>query len=566
MENNSLRNTGHSRKRTDLPGIFKNLSQLAEQTGYAEAVQSLIQESMSITDKVVHLSIVGTIVPSFINRLLETEFLPASSISVNAFLEIAATDQGEASYFIKDNQRYPIVGLIDRIDETNKPLHIFLDNAWLRQNHIVVLTIPNPSIDTEKEDEIIRFFSGTDLILFMTNALGALTKNEVALFAQCEEKNISAIVGISRLDMVESGEQKQLIDYVKNYLEAHFKIPSLLPDYLFLPACSASEWQNVINDKVAVLDLSQQRLDFFFTKTVHLLLNMRNYVIARVQENTLSIKEIRQNEKEMVSEINKQKNQWEEIKIKLQEKCAGIENFLKTYLSKHREQIADKLYHELEVTNDVKISWEKNIPSIVKREMQSVIDRTNAQVQKNINETVLWLNTEASIIFQYKIEFTNMKSHEVDHLTDHRPASIKLMDGKQARINSNFGKAGAVLGFGALIVSIPIGGIMLAGSLLYQALSEQFFSNKTKAERKKVKPELTRFIEKMELNFLNEFSHKLKEYFDDIIKDLKKSQSDWFAGKINEVNKKSTDDLEQINEKQWQETAVKINALLAGLI
>lgn len=541
----------------DLPRVLQELHGITAKAGMEKFINPLLDHAKDINDTKKFLAVVGAPGADFMNKLLHTELFAVSVHPADIQTEIRAVPENEIPYCLINGERSALSSNVFK--ETKGKLQVFIDDKWLRVNNTVVKIGHYPEESVEDETAVFNFFSQTDFVLFITDATAALKRNEVQWMKACTDKNIPFTVGIARLTTVNEDEREAVKEYVLDYMTNHFGHTETAD------APQVDIFYNKAEEYLTQPGLAERRFGFFVSWLVHSLLSMRNIILqkqAGINKKLQQIEHLAANEKIM---LHHQNDQWIKIENKLVEKRQDIERLLQEHLVKTHSQMTNNLFFELSRSVDAKTAWERDLPFVINREIQVSTERVSGMLQKRIYETVQWLRDEVAKVFNYKMPEESNPAILKD-IAAYTPREISFTDSQKKRIHSRYWSAVTAVGAGTLLVSVPIGGIVIATSIVYQALSEQGLVSKIKKEKEKIKPELAKALERIEVLFVNEFSSRLRDCFSEIIFTLKTNQTKWLSDKTRISEAKFSHEINSTDQPDLQTALEQLNALTAQLM
>jgi hypothetical protein len=549
----------------ELPQLLQQFYVVAQQMGQVDAVNALTSYSRDIHDKVRHLAIIGKMTPAFFNQLVHAELVKPSVLPLEIELDIAACDEHESPWCLTGEEKHPLTaGLVTDLQRSpGQPMKLFIDDPWLRGQNVVISVKPYPGSAAPTPESIFRLFSTTDLVLFLTDALSVLKRDEVCWLKECSDTSIPFIVGLSRLELVNEEERNSVPEYVKNYLADHFPAATFWDkDESGDPTGGLFE---LVGQRLQSTDLTTQRIGFFTARFIHYLSRMRHAIADRQQISQSKMEEIRQTEAKEKAIINTKNDQWTRIGIDLVQKRQNLEQQLRDQLSAHRQQMLENLLFELGRSNDAKLSWERDLPFFINRQLHDAADKIGGKLQREIMESLQWLYEEVVRVFNYKMPVDQNISIGKD-IPQYVPKELPLMNTQKYRLRSKYGNAATIIGAGTIFLSAPVGGIVIASSIIYQALTENHIIKRTKKEKEQLKGELYKVVERMEGQFVNEFAARLKNCFDEIIGQLKTNQQKWLADVTNIIETKTAREMSQAGQVGLDQMLEKVNYLITQLI
>lgn len=525
MEREKINPLNSENDTISLPTILSEVEHIiGDDKGELKILKNILSQAKDINSKSFHLRIIGSYHAEILNSLIEKgQFVNSfKKIDFNYELnfidpkEIATIEIGKEKYFFTDDTfKFIYENEIDTVK-------IFAHNNYCKDNKVQILYSNYPIQFTNDEIEKYDFFSKTDFVVFIQDALSILPKNQLEIINECHRKSVPFGIFISNISRVEENEKEEIASYLlkqlKNRKISFFQFSNSDGEKRLL-----QEVYSRVDFYSIASEIKQRRTNYFVGKLITYLLKIRKYLIFAENEMKLKEKEF---QKELLESKSITKNQEEYIKKfenLLTERKFIVQNSLKEYLKANRDKLSAHLTFEIQRSSEPKGTWERDFPFIINKEIKASSERISQILNKEMDETLKWITLKLKSAFDYDFPISNVGLLKGQLKIEYKPSEIKFTDQKKLKLQTKIGQAATVIGAGTLLLSFPIGGIVIGSSLLYQTIFDKYLNKVNEKELLVIKNELHKILEWIDINIINEYSNILDSNYSIIKSSLKDS-------------------------------------------
>ncbi|MFD9219441.1 hypothetical protein ACFWDI_05265 [Streptomyces sp. NPDC060064] len=225
--------------------------------------------------------------------------------------------------------------------------------------------------------------------------------------------------------------------------------------------------------------------------------------------------------------LEKEEQQWEQLRIDLTVRQLALTTRLRTQIQKERDGLIERLRWELERSQDPGGWWERDLPFRLRHELSLLAQRSERTVLPGLTADTDWLDAEVAGRLPG---------------ASHGPASAwlgpavepqlsgEISDLSRTRLATRLGaQGGAIVGYMiALARSAPVPMIYGAGfSLIGGLLAEGAIRSATEQQRQEVDAVLVRVVDDSTTAFLRQAVDLLSEIYADVFDRLRQSRLVW---------------------------------------
>lgn len=526
------------------------LKQIADELGAPELFEEYARNAASINVQELRLGIIGqtntgkTTVINAVAGVAE----PASTIPSGECIRVVA-EKGA------DKAGYRTVVTADQ---------------WVKDNKVEVLEVSSDiAIDNLTQVDLLKMLSQCDAYVFLLNSQSALNQTDLTLIRLISKVKTPALVILTHSDLLQPGDLAEVEKYVTGNLA---DIPGVellrlegnlnTPDNRKAVADAVRKLAEGVNVKASRTGFE----NFFLGITLS---KMFEKCQAKIQEVETRREEIEKKATEKRVKLSDKSLEWLEVETELRRQMLEIYNKVRSFLEDRKQDMLHSFNHDIDVCNDVKVYWEKELPyrleTMVKGETQGMTQLLNKQLMK----TLQWL--QDTLLKKFKCKMSLATSlFESDNINAAPAATdsseVKIADLNKLKIVTRIGTAATVIGAGALCATAGIGGIVMAASMISGIGAEMFMRKKNEGSREEVRKALPGIMDRTQLKLATDFEPKLQEMSTELVNQLHTVRSEWMEKSEKEIAQEKEIALFNTSASKWENIMGRINQLCELLI
>jgi hypothetical protein len=270
------------------------------------------------------------------------------------------------------------------------------------------------------------------------------------------------------------------------------------------------------------------------------LIELGQTAITAAQMSEVKREEVRRKARE---EAHLRALQWEKIYLELDKRRLRVDQELRRRLSETRGEVVKVISFELAKTSDPKSWWERKLPVRLRQEFLVLAQGSEAFLIESLARDTKWLQNEVNRVFSTRMnQGPRITTEPLEPISDVR--NIVLTDIERQRLYTRIGSGAAMIA-GYLLIG-PIGSAIGIATV---ALGEYFFNKQVEEQRRHLKEELGRSIDRAVEEYSSLLSQRLQTLYHQIAQDMKRKQTVWEAAKDAAI--KASGDVS--DERIWQQ-------------
>lgn len=573
MTNTNLSPDEHNKLTQQLGSWLKNSHELATQTGCLKAVEPVIKNWQKVNQDSINIAFVGS--PNsgksrVINQLLDLKLLPVTAVSNNTQYCIQGEDdKNKEGFLLNDDQTlYPLDNLHnnDLFVESSKALvSIYLCHQWLTENNFHL--IEKSALDAHEEelkDAANSLVEETDCIILVIDALMPLKRAEAHFLSECIRRKIPIVIALSKIDKLLPEELEDVISYVTKHTKSYSNSIKVIPESI-----NSSDNSNIGDLKTAIQEAIDETdvVSVRAQQIAHNLLSVLD-IIDSAAQTALEAEKKNQLDKQLElkqrqQQLDSQNLVWQQIEQELDLKRHNVDDMLRGHLQNNRTNIIEMLLYELQRCNDVKTWWERDLPFRLEQELNRLARQLGGEINKQITLDIRWLQEEVSKQFNYPLQVVSEPNISVNQASVEQQ-EVELSNQNTLKIISRVGTAVSVVIAGTVLGPLGLGGAGIAASAIAGLTAEQLIRWNTNKEREKICKQLNKITDKVEHEYAHLVSGKLKESYNQVIRDLKQHQLRWQQAQLQALTaiKRNSVSNSGVN---WQQIIKQTNQLMVEI-
>lgn len=418
--------------------------------------------------------------------------------------------------------------VFNRMDRTDEDT-IVVTSEWMSKGNLEICELPDESIteDTQMVDYGIHF-AETDVCIFMLNGMMALSCHDVIQLEMLNKLGIPTLLLVSKAEKLQPDDVNSVYEHVMKNVEKYSNIKLLAPEIGKSVEVYAPQLRNAIdeltlkNDVKSMSRASMERL--FLTDATVNLLEACSQKLETLNEKKATVEKMITDKRTNLSEST---NIWLTLQNELMQRRNDTVLKIKDALKKRETEAVRQLTHCVDMCNDVKLFWDKELPyrleDVIRLNTQVATQLINADALNVIN----WLNAEIRKSFKQGLNSIKAINCTIEPEPLNPTDDPQIADNKKVRIVARVGTVATVIAAGTMFATMGVGGVVLATSMLAGLGSELFMNRKQSESKKKVIALIPQVVEQAQQKLIIAVSDNMGNTYDEILKNLRNYQGEW---------------------------------------
>lgn len=499
-----------------------------------------------------------------INRLLDREILPEGALPTTATLtSIIANSQEQMEVRVRDKvdirplQKSSWKELV-ATDQTGSDSEVFagvrisLDHQWLRSLDIEIIDTPGAGdLNDKRANLVLDVLNQCDAAILVISATSPFSMTESAFLEQeVIGRHVPRLmVAVSKLDVIPPEEKKKVMENIVRRIAQVSKNIPILPTY---PIAESKSEADILTDLATQIESLVAQGDRKIWRSRQVYEQLIDWLVKLIEivEDAISTMKMNAEERKRVLrqaeiEIEKAELNWDNIQIELEQRRLKSTKKIQQKIIADKEELIENLEYELQRTSDIKTWWKRDLAFRLRRELTILGRKSESFLLKFLAQDVEWLEQELAELFKItlKQKSINPKSNtEINFYLENQ----EITDVQKYRLFTRIGSTATII-----VGSVLGGPIGIAASTGLLIVSEEYLKKELNMQRKALSEELKRIVENSIDKYCQQVSNRLRQLYQDIIKEIKNEQSTWKYIKQSTVKNIYQDDT--FNEQKYQE-------------
>lgn len=489
---------------------------------------------------------------TFINNLLEREILPVGDLPTTALLtRIRYNNAEKLVHFNQRNQKVADLplsqdswdGLVaenfGRSDPTGT-VFAGVRSQWLGRNNIEIMDTPGAGdLEASRAQIIGDALLGCDGAIITITATGAMSMSEKLFIEQrlLSRKTPFLMLIITKLDLVKKNEREKIIEYVHDKLKAwNMNIPVFIPATLEM---AGDKYQDIMGlDKIKAQIVSwmndKERVKVTEEWIAAQAFNIIEREISALYEQKALLEADEQKRAELIEEkkrkLKKAETAWEELRIKMLQKCNGCYQQLIRKVNEYKETITERLQYEVSHSSDPAKWWQEDYTYRLKVELANMSVGIENTISRVIAEDMRWFNATLENSFKTHILCEKETISDRDLVRD--VVVSRELEFEDLSKKRNVARVGtAALSIAGSFLCASIGFLPLVATMGVSTgsgiVTEKVFKRKINEQRELIRNALATEVPRTITEATAESERRVKAVYDDIIRAAKEKEDTW---------------------------------------
>ncbi|MEU6067808.1 dynamin family protein [Streptomyces sp. NPDC047082] len=404
-------------------------------------------------------------------------------------------------------------------------------DTWLTELGIELVDLPGVNSGSEEQfEQVRRTAAASDAVLFVVSAVSPMSSTEHRLLQEevlCRHVPFTAVV-VTMLDLVGPEDREETVRHLGQRLE---DLPGTLP---VLPAPEPGGGEPELAALRSLVEGFARGSGRALWRDRRIAAQVADHCEAMtgiaaeaLAADGLSHAEAGERAAQARTLLEKEEQQWEQLRIDLTERQLALTARLREQIQKDRDGLIERLRWELERAQDPGDWWKRDLPFRLRHELSVLAQRSERTVLPGLTADTDWLDAEVA-----------------GRLPGASPSPVpawlgptvepqltgEISDLSRTRLATRLGaQGGAIVGyFIALARSAPIPMIYGAGfSLIGGLLAEGAIRSATEQQRSEVDAVLVRVVDDSTAAFLRQAVDLLSDIYTDVFDQLRQSRVVW---------------------------------------
>ncbi|MFD5696500.1 dynamin family protein [Streptomyces lasiicapitis] len=408
-------------------------------------------------------------------------------------------------------------------------------DAWLTELGSEFVDLPGVNSGSDEQlEQVRRTAAASDAVLFVVSAVSPMSSTEHRLLQEevlCRHVPFAAVV-VTMLDLVDAEDREETIRHLKQRLE---DLPGRLP---VLPAPEPSGGELELAGLRSLIEEFARGSGRALWRDRRIAAQVADHCEAMtgiaaevLAADGLSHAEADERARQAQTLLEKEEQQWEQLRIELAGRQLAITARLREQIQKERDGLIERLRWELERSQDPGGWWERDLPFRLRHELAMLAQRSERTLLPGLTADTDWLDAEVA----ERLPGASASPVPTWLVPAVEPQFLgEISDLSGTRLANRLGaQGGAIVGYLiALVRSAPMPMIYGAGlSLIGGLLAEGAIRSATEQQRSEVDAVLIRVVDDSTAAFLRQAVDLLSEIYTDVFDQLRQSRLVWHDAK-----------------------------------
>ena len=538
-----------------LENSLNELTELLSKAGQRSLLREVAKIQKELERRKFTVAVVGEFSKgksTFINKLLEKDFLPTGNLPTTAMLTKIRYNPKEmlivCDYRGNKKKVLPLSeeswdGLTADING-NDPDGVVLagvNSPWLQKTGIELEDTPGAGDLEEKRAKLLaEALVSDDGAIITISATAAMSMSEKLFIEQrlISPKTPYLMIVITKMDQIPANERAGVVEYVKSKLtQWKWNIPVFVPYHIEMPD---DRYSDIIGPDKVKAEMERWVNDPERVKLTEKWLAQRITLIidsatGALKEQELLLKADDDKRKELIvqkkAKLSEVSLAWDKFKLEMQKRNNRCYEQLLNIVDEHKIRITERLQYEASHANNPEKWWKEDYPYRLKVEIMSMSTNVDNFVTRKINEDIRWFNTMLNNQF---------KSHVlVDSASPEKPVfgdinideELEFEDINKKRNKVRIATAAlSVAGFLTLssLGAAPIIATMGVGTGS-SIISEKIFKGKIEKQQAVMRETIAKNVPEIIDNATLQSEKRLNMKYEEIIKAAGEQEEAWMA-------------------------------------
>lgn len=522
---------------SDMAGELEKIKQSADREHFTVAVTGEFSRGKS----------------SFINRLLEREFLPVGDLPTTAVMTRIRYNPVEVMMVFDENNKKKMERKLSKDSWTDLVIHNFggedfrgwtlagINSRWLKDTNIELIDTPGAGdLSESRARDIGDMLLGCDGAVITISAAAALSLTEKLFIEErlLARKIPFLLLAVTKLDLVPKEERSGVIRYIESKLKAWgMDIPVYVP---YAVEMDSHEFDDIIG-----MDKIKQRIqqwtaypervklteDWLLEKTEGLL---EQGILALGEKKMLLEEADREKRNALIRDKNEKLVRaelvWGDFRLQMQQRCTACYQLLLSKVDEYSDTITERLQYEVSHTNSPQKWWNEDFPYRIKIELTNLSVNVENYISRQIEADARWYSSSIEKTFHSFVLYERKTISDKGLFGDFGVGGkVELSDLDKQRNAFRIGTAVlsisgfalfSTLGFLPIVATVGIG----TGSSI---ASEKIFRKKIEDQRAELKKEIARCVPAFIRESMRESEKRLENVYGQMILEAEKTENIW---------------------------------------
>ncbi len=538
--------------------IMSDSGRLLMESGLADMAKELEKIKQNASRERFTIAVTGEFSrgkSSFINKLLERNFLPVGNLPTTAVMTRIRYNPAEVMMIFDENNKKKMERKLSKDSWEDLIIHNFggedfrgwvmtgINSGWLKDTNIEIIDTPGAGdLSESRARDIGDMLLGCDGAIITISATAALSLTEKLFIEEriLARKIPFLLLAVTKLDLVPKEERADVVCYIKTKLKDWgMDIPVCVP---YAVEMDSHEFDDIIG-----MDKIKQRIQQWITYPERVKLTeawLLEKTEGILEQGILALGEkkmlLEEADREKRNALIRDKNEklaraelvWGDYRLQMQQKCTECYRLLLSKVDEYSDTITERLQYEVSHTNSPQKWWNEDFPYRVKMELTNLSVSVENCISRQIEADARWYSSSIEKTFHSFVLYERKTISDKELFGDFEVGGkVKFADLSKQRNAFRIGTAVlsisgfvlfSTLGFLPIVATIGIGtGTSIA--------SEKIFQKKIEDQREELKKEIARCVPAFIQESMRESEKRLETVYGQMILEAEKTENTWLA-------------------------------------
>ena len=478
---------------------------------------------------------------TLINRLLERNLLPTGAkpttgtlisivAGVTEKMEVRTPEQGWVVKPIEESSWSDL--LVDEEEKDDQEqltqVRLTVNHPWLRTIDVELIDTPGAGdLNSRRTALLCDLLSQCDAAVILVSATLPFSITEATFLEQeVLGRHIpNVLVAVSKLDTVPQSQKVELLEVIRErVIEVSTEVPIMSIHSLNADVSEVDALARIRSQIELMVEKGERRI-WRSRKVAGQLVDYLNQMIDLSQAAIKSVQmNIAEKEQALIQAQQARANtelHWEDIRLHLDQRRLQHTQNLRQKVLQSKQELLEVYSFELKKTKDLKNWWERDLPFQLRRELLILGNQLSEGILNELSQDFEWMQNEVAQKFSRQLVRNSSDSSATVNFDIHF-RQLELTDIRHYALLTGLASSATIIcGF---IVGGPTGAVI---STAVWVLSDQFIHDKNDEQKRLLSEELAINLERIADDYCNRLSARLKELYNQLIKETKAEQKVW---------------------------------------
>lgn len=488
---------------------------------------------------------------TFINKLLNKDFLPVADLPSTAMMTRIRYNQNEVMAVLDENgnkkSMVPLSqaswdGLTADNEDGNDAkgvVYVGVNDPWLASGNIEIIDTPGAGdLEAHRVQVIGDALQGCDGAIIAISATAALSMSEKLFIEQrlISRKTPFLMIALTKLDQIPVAERSMLVKYVKDRLALwNMDIPVFLPYTIDMPD---DKYTSIMG-----MDKIKKQINAWICDPKRVKLT-EEWICGRIADviesqigvlsESLVLSEADKAKRAMLIDekmkmLDDAKATWADIKSRFEDKGKDCYRMFCEKVDDSKQTITERLQYEASHSNSPQKWWSDDYPYRLKIELSNMSAAIENTVTRKLSDDVRWLNSNLEHSFKTHVLYESERITDKESVAAADVKSVAFEDIGRQRNAMRVGTTVASIALYAVCASvgvIPLIATMGIGTGA-SILSEKVFSGKIEKQRQTMKEAIAVNVPNAITSSTEQSEKRIRNIYREVLASAAEKEKEW---------------------------------------